>query len=142
MKELRYSLTSEAMMFKLLLKRCLLLLLLLIITGQAEAQPPFTGQLAPQPVISPYLGLSGGGLGNFDNSNYFTIVLPQIRAQQELQRQQGQISQLQRTQQRQTPFAGNRAGSPIQSPQIRNTGHTTFFNNYSHYYNLTPGRRQ
>jgi hypothetical protein len=120
----------------------LLGLVLLIFASTAKAQPPFTGQTAGGPIISPYLGLTNGGFaGGGDVSNYFTLVLPQIRAQQEFQRQQGQISQLQ-NQQKLAPFAGNRAGSPIQSPQIRSTGHPTFFNNYSHYYTLQPGRRQ
>ncbi len=128
-------------MIKLLVKCSFVGMILLILVTSAEAQPPFTGQSAPSPILSPYLGLTGGGLGNADVSNYFTLVLPQIRAQQELQRQQGQISQLQ-NQQKLAPYAGTRAGSPIQSPQIRSTGHTTFFNNYSHFYTLQPGRRQ
>jgi len=128
-------------MIRLAFKSSLIGIVLLILATTVEAQPPFTGQSAPGPILSPYLGLTGGGLGNSDVSNYFTLVLPQIRAQQELQRQQGQISQIQ-NQQKLAPYAGTRAGSPIQSPQIRSTGHTTFFNNYSHFYTLQPGRRQ
>jgi hypothetical protein len=123
-----------------LLKSCLLGLTLLLLTTPAVAQPPFTGQTAGGPVISPYLGLVGNDF-NSGVSNYFTLVLPQIQAQQALQRQQGQIGQLQR-QERANVLAGNRASNPIQSPQIRSTGHPTSFNNFSHYYAIQPGRRQ
>lgn len=127
-------------MFNMPLKTCLLGLTVISLAVTAWAQPPFTGQSTSRPTLSPYLGFGGNTGFNTDLSNYFTIVLPQIRAQQELQRQQGQISQLQR-QQSITPYAGSRSPGPIQSPTIRSTGHTTFFNNYSHYYTIQQGRR-
>jgi hypothetical protein len=126
-------------MTRLLFKICLLGFFLCFPLA-IQAQPPFSGQSSAGPIVSPYLGLANNGNGNADVSNYFTIVLPQIRAQQEFQRQQRQISQLQ-TQQRATPLAGTRGGSPIQTPQIRSTGHQSFFNAYSHYY-TQPVRRQ
>ena len=112
---------------------------LLLLATPAIAQPPFSGQTAGGPIVSPYLGLvSDQNFGGV--SNYFTLVLPQIQAQQALQRQQTQIGQLQR-QTRATALAGNRGGSPIQSPQIRSTGHQTTFNNYSHFLPPPQGRR-
>lgn len=113
----------------------------LLLATMAVAQPPFTGQTAGGPVVSPYLGLVSGDVSGRGVSNYFTLVLPQIQAQQALQRQQGQIGQLQR-QERATSLAANRGSTPIQSPQIRSTGHPTAFNNFSHYYSIQPGRRQ
>lgn len=113
--------------------------LALLLAPVAFAQP-FAGQTAGGPVISPYLGLVNNDFNSGGVSNYFTLVLPQIQAQQALQRQQAQIGQLQR-QDRANALAGNRGIRPIQSPQIRSTGHPTSFNNYSHYYALQPGRR-
>jgi len=127
-------------MIKLLTISCFIGLAFLLLATPAVAQPPFTGQTAGGPVVSPYLGLVGNDF-NSGVSNYFTLVLPQIQAQQALQRQQNQIGQLQR-QERATTLAGNRATNPIQSPQIRSTGHPTSFNNYSHFYTIPPGRRQ
>lgn len=114
----------------------LLAIVLLLWMSPAWAQPPFTGQYTPGPVISPYLGLVNDG----SVSNYFTLFLPQIQAQQALRQQQGQIGQLQR-QERANAQAGNRATNPIQSPQIRSTGHPTSFNNFSHFYQVPQGRR-
>jgi hypothetical protein len=116
----------------LVLKSCFLGSALLLFSGTAFAQPPFTGQTAGGPIISPYLGLVNNNNINNGVSSYFTLVLPQIQAQQALQRQQTQIGQLQR-QTRATALAGTRGGTPIASPQIRATGHTTSFNNFSHF---------
>lgn len=103
---------------------------------------PFAGQSVPGPVVSPYLNLNN--VSNNGISDYFTLVLPQLQQQQQqqaLQRQQNQIGQLQQ-QQRASTLAGNRGGNPIQSPQIRSTGHPTSFNNFSHYYSIQQGRRK
>ena len=102
---------------------------------------PFAGQSVGGPIVSPYLNLNNVNTNGV--SDYFTLVLPQLQQQQQqqaLQRQQYQIGQLQRAQAQ--TLAGTRGGNPIQAPQIRSTGHTTSFNNYSHYYSLSPGRRQ
>lgn len=109
--------------------------------AQVAYAQPFAGQ-STRPVLSPYLGLSGNGIGFDGISNYFTIVQPQIQAQEALQRQQSQIGSLQRQARAAAATASNRNPNPIQQQQIRGTGHGSTFNSYSHFYTIREGRRQ
>jgi hypothetical protein len=135
------NLTGDSLMKLLLFTLCFIGLESVI--SPALFAQPFAGQSAGGPVVSPYLNLTTNNSNGV--SNYFTLVLPQIQQQQQqqtIQRQQSQIGQLQRQERAAASFAGNRGSNPIQTPQIRSTGHVTTFNNYSHYYFYTPVRRQ
>jgi hypothetical protein len=82
------------------------------------------------PTVSPYLNLfqiNSQGL-----IPYQSLVRPQIEQQDALNRQAGAIQQLQ--QQVNTPSGGGGGGG-------RQTGHTTYFMNYSHFYRA-PGSAQ
>jgi hypothetical protein len=101
---------------------------IILSAGDAKAQLPFSNSVPLRPAVSPYLNLLN--TNSSGTSNYFTQVLPQVRAREELIRQQSQINQIQRQVQR-----GQAGGVPIRgSQEIRGTGHETFFLNHSHFF--------
>jgi hypothetical protein len=102
-----------------------------LIAGVATAQLPFSNAIPLRPAVSPYLNLLN--TNSSGTSNYFTQVLPQVRAREELVRQQVQLNQIQRQVQR-----GQSAGLPVRgSQEIRGTGHETVFLNTLHYFPAT-----
>jgi hypothetical protein len=101
----------------------------------ARAQLPFSNVPAQRPQLSPYLNLlNRNGQGGV--SDYFTQVRPQIEARNELNRQQAEITRLQR-QVSQPRTSGIPPGG---SREIRGTGHDTYYMNYLNFY--TMPRRQ
>ena len=96
--------------------------------AEAQTYSPY-GDPLQRPTVSPYLnllrGTSEGAL-----PNYYTLVRPQLQQRAAALQQQASINQLQR-QVNSLPRRDRLSGV---SGEIRTTGHTTLFQNYSHYY--------
>lgn len=87
---------------------------------------PFNNILS-RPTVSPYLNLLRNQ--GFGAPNYQTLVRPELEARRQLQQQQHSINQLH------TGLANQ--GQQLQraiTGEIRSTGHTTTYRNYSHYF--------
>lgn len=121
------------------MKRIPVLLAILFPAILASAVDVASAQVVPRqygydpildrPAVSPYMNLMRreGSTG----TNYETLVVPQLKAQQAAMAQQRQIQQLQRD-------IGQVSASQQNPNAPMTTGHRTFFGNYSHFYSMGP----
>lgn len=80
------------------------------------------------PTVSPYLNLLQNNQNNVPL--YQTLVRPQLEAREAIARQDISLQQLQS----QLRGGNYQSGSRGTGSNVRRTGHTTYFGNYSHYY--------
>jgi len=109
-------------------------------TRQAKAQTRQIGRSSirdattRRPTVSPYLRLLEGG-GSLFSTPYQSLVVPEIQRRRTSLEQSRQLSQL-----RQQMNASLMQNAQTTNGQLRATGHTTFFMNYSHFYPNAPRR--
>ena len=101
--------------------------------SQAIAQPQVpVGPGGRPPVVSPFLGLAGGGFGN-PALNYFSFVQPQMQMQQ-------QLGQLQFQQQQQLMMTGRAGGNQADpATMLPSTSSVPVFDNTFGYFNRMSG---
>lgn len=91
---------------------------------------PFTN-LYRTPTISPYLNLTRDDNDPGGLPNYFALVRPQLQQQEVNMRQQHSLDRLNREVE---AVEARVAVPPGGDPNLRATGHSVYFQNYSHYY--------
>ncbi len=97
-------------------------------TGRAQVMGPSL-PVGNAPAVSPYLNMIDNGFNTSGVSNYSILVQPLIEQREATQQQAFAIQQLQRSASR--AYGTSRSSG---STAIRSTGHTTRFQNTSHYY--------
>ncbi|MGE3809001.1 MAG: hypothetical protein AB7K24_30425 [Gemmataceae bacterium] len=114
---------------------------LFILAAGSEAQAqnvPRFGQPGAntRPAVSPFIGLGGPNAG----LNYLYNVRPQLEIRSLINRQQGEIQDLENRERR---IASKRERKPLSQEHftLPRTGHRVYFSNYSHYFVPPAGQR-
>ncbi len=90
-----------------------------------------------RPTVSPYLNLLRSS--GTPAENYYNLVRPELLFRQSLQQQGRQIQQLQRGSVSAPQSQARTTPGPTAIP---GTGHTSYYQIYSHYYLFTPINRR
>ncbi len=107
--------------------------------GTAGATSKPFSSVNTQPTISPYLGLFDGGLGDYNDLNYQTIVRPQIQQQQFNQQVVREAQSLNR---RMSAISARNPYNTQGNEGVMPTGHAATFQYYSRFYPRQSQRRR
>lgn len=101
-----------------------------------DSTKPAQAQGVRRPTVSPYLNLLRNDATPAEN--YYNLVRPEFLFRQSLQTQGRQIQRLQRGS---TNVPSTQTGVAPSPTAIPGTGHSTYYQTFSHYYYFAPTTR-